>query len=105
MTQPLPVKNKPDIRAITRLVSREGNLVQGQSDLPIDPTLAKEAFEIINASRNHYGGSEGDANLRKAVAVKIDKYNNIDIDVEAKPFELLITTGGTGAFGNFEEFA
>jgi SAM-dependent methyltransferase len=29
--------------------------------------------------------------------VKIDKYNNIDIDVEAKPFELLITTGGTGA--------
>lgn len=97
MTQPLPVKNKPDIRAITRLVSREGNLVQGQSDLPIDPTLAKEAFEIINASENHYGGSEGDANLRKAVAAKIKKYNGIEIDVEAKPFELLITTGGTGA--------
>ncbi|MDQ3635062.1 MAG: pyridoxal phosphate-dependent aminotransferase [Acidobacteriota bacterium] len=97
MTQPLPVKNKPDIRAITRLVSREGNLVQGQSDLPIDPTLAKEAFEIINASKNHYGGSEGDANLRKAVAAKIRKYNGIEIDVEVKPFELLITTGGTGA--------
>ena len=59
MTQPLPVKNKPDIRAITRLVSREGNLVQGQSDLPIDPQLAKEAYEIIAASQNHYGGSEG----------------------------------------------
>ena len=97
MTQPLPAKNKPDIRAITRLVSREGNLVQGQSDLPIDPELAKQAYEIIAASENHYGGSEGNANLRKAVADKIKKYNGIEIDVDKTPFELLITTGGTGA--------
>lgn len=97
MTEVKTQKIKPDIRAITRLVSREGNLVQGQSDLPIDPQLAKEAFAIINASQNHYGGSEGDANLRKAVAAKIKKYNGIEIDVDARPFELLITTGGTGA--------
>lgn len=97
MTEAKTQKVKPDIRAITRLVPHEGNLVQGQSDLPIDPTLAKEAFEVINASENHYGGSEGDANLRKAVAAKIKKYNGIDIDVDARPFELLITTGGTGA--------
>ena len=97
MSQPLPAKNKPDIRAITRLVSRDGNLVQGQSDLPIDPQLAREAYDIIAASQNHYGGSEGNANLRKAVAAKIKKYNGIEIDVDAKPFELLITTGGTGA--------
>ena len=90
-------KVKPDIRAITRLVSREGNLVQGQSDLPIDPQLAKEAYEIIAASENHYGGSEGNAALRKAVAQKIKKYNGLDIDVDKTPFELLITTGGTGA--------
>ena len=90
-------KIKPDIRAITRLVSREGNLVQGQSDLPIDSQLAKEAYEIIAASENHYGGAEGDANLRTAVAAKIKKYNGIEVDVDAKPFELLITTGGTGA--------
>ena len=97
MTEAKTQKIKPDIRAITRLVSREGNLVQGQSDLPIDPQLAKEAFEIINASENHYGGSEGNGNLRKAVAAKIKKYNGIEIDVGKKPFELLITTGGTGA--------
>lgn len=97
MTEVKTQKIKPDIRAITRLVSREGNLVQGQSDLPIDPQLAKEAFAIINASQNHYGGSEGDANLRKAVAAKIKKYNGIEIDIDARPFELLITTGGTGA--------
>ncbi|NNF00104.1 MAG: pyridoxal phosphate-dependent aminotransferase [Pyrinomonadaceae bacterium] len=90
-------KIKPDIRAITRLVPREGNLVQGQSDLPIDPQLAKEAYEIIAASENHYGGAEGDAGLRKAVAAKIRKYNGIEIDVDQRPFELLITTGGTGA--------
>jgi len=90
-------KVKPDIRAITRLVPPAGNLVQGQSELPIDPRLAREAFEIISASQNHYGGSEGDQNLRKAVAEKIKKYNGIKIDLDAKPLEMIITNGGTGA--------
>jgi len=90
-------KIKPDIRAITRLVPPAGNLVQGQSELPIDPQLAKEAAEIIAASQNHYGGSEGDAGLRKAVAEKIKKYNGIEVDVGAKPLEIMITNGGTGA--------
>ena len=91
------MKVKPDIRAITRLVPREGNLVQGQSELPIDPRLAAEAAAIIAASQNHYGGSEGDANLRRAVAEKIAKYNGIEVDVDARPFEVMITNGGTGA--------
>src|SRR3954454_25060902 len=90
-------KIKPDIRAITRLVPPSGNLVQGQSELPIDPQLAREAAEIIAASQNHYGGSEGDAALRNAVAEKISKYNGIAVDPDAKPFEVMITTGGTGA--------
>ncbi|MBA2334415.1 MAG: pyridoxal phosphate-dependent aminotransferase [Blastocatellia bacterium] len=88
---------KPDIRAITRLVPPSGNLVQGQSELPIDPRLAAEAARIIAASRNHYGASEGDTDLRKAVADKIRKYNNIEIDINASPLELMITNGGTGA--------
>ena len=91
------MKVKPDIRAITRLVPASGNLVQGQSELPIDPQLAAEAASIIAASQNHYGGSEGDANLRKAVAEKIAKYNGIEVDVDARPFEVIITNGGTGA--------
>jgi len=90
-------KTKPDIRAITRLVPPAGNLVQGQSELPIEPQLAEEAYKIIRASQNHYGGSEGDANLRKAVAEKIKKYNGIAVDVDANPLELMITNGGTGA--------
>src|SRR5687767_1761768 len=97
MTETKAKKVKPDIRAITRLVPASGNLVQGQSELPIDPQLAKEAAEIIAASQNHYGGSEGDAGLRKAVAEKIATYNGITVDVDARPFELMITNGGTGA--------
>ncbi len=91
------MKVKPDIRAITRLVPPSGNLVQGQSELPIDPTLAGEAARVIAASQNHYGGSEGNEDLRKAVAAKIAKYNGIEVDPDARPFEVMITTGGTGA--------
>lgn len=97
MTEAKIQKVKPDIRAITRLVPPSGNLVQGQSELPIDPQLAAEAASIIAASQNHYGGSEGDASLRKAVAEKIAKYNGIELDLDARPFELMITNGGTGA--------
>ena len=97
MTEVKPKKIKPDIRAITKLVPPAGNLVQGQSELAIDPELAKEAYEIIAASQNHYGSSEGVQPLRKAVAEKIKTYNNIAVDVEAKKPELLVTPGGTGA--------
>lgn len=97
MTEAKRMKVKPDIRAITRLVPPSGNLVQGQSELPIDPQLAKEAAEIIAASQNHYGGSEGHEALRRAVAAKIAKYNGIEVDPDARPFEVMITNGGTGA--------
>lgn len=97
MTEAKLTKVKPDIRAITRLVPPSGNLVQGQSELPIDPRLAEAAAAEIAAGRNHYGGSEGDAELRKAVAAKIAKYNGIQVDTDARPFELMITNGGTGA--------
>src|SRR5687768_5075625 len=97
MSEPKVKKVKPDIRAITRLVPPSGNLVQGQSELPIDPQLAAEAAAIIAASQNHYGGSEGDADLRKAVAEKIKRFNNIEVDAHARPFEVMVTSGGTGA--------
>lgn len=90
-------KVKPDIRAITRLVPPSGNLVQGQSELPIDPRLAAEAARVIAASQNHYGGSEGDAMLRREVAKKIARYNGINVDVDATPYQLMVTNGGTGA--------
>ena len=97
MSEAIRQKVQPDIRAITRLVPREGNLVQGQSELPIDPQLAAEAASIIAASQNHYGGSEGDAGLRKEIAAKVAKFNGVTIDADRRPFEVMVTNGGTGA--------
>jgi aminotransferase len=88
---------KPDIRKITRLVPPDGNLVQGQSELAIEPSLARAASEEISASHNHYSPAEGVAELRQAVAQKIRTFNGVDVDPQAQPLELLITAGATGA--------
>jgi aminotransferase len=93
----MSTKMKPDIRKITRLVPPDGNLVQGQSELAIDPTLARIANEIISSSQNHYSPAEGTKELRQAVAQKISRLNRIEVDPEAVPLELLITPGATGA--------
>lgn len=92
----MAAKMKPDIRKITRLVPRDGNLVQGQSELMIDLELARAAGEIIAASQNHYSPAEGAEELRTAVAKKISMLNHIDVDPQNVPLELLITPGATG---------
>jgi aminotransferase len=92
----ISTKTRPDIRTITRLVPPSGNLVQGQSELSINPALARAASEVINASQNHYGPAEGISELREAVAQKISLLNGIKIDAKATPPELLITPGATG---------
>src|SRR5258705_2191320 len=88
---------KPDIRLLTRMVPRDGNLVQGQSELAIDRDLAAAASAEIFASHNHYGPAEGTVPLRQSVAEKILAFNGITVDPDAKSHELLITHGGTGA--------
>ena len=90
-------RTQPEIRTITRLVPPGGNLVQGQSELAIDPKLAEAASELIKASRNHYSPAEGVSELREAVAKKIARFNNIQVDPKATPLELLITPGATAA--------
>ena len=57
--KPMKTKSRPDIRALTRLVPSSGNLVQGQSELAINPALAEAASRVIAASQNHYGPAEG----------------------------------------------
>ena len=90
-------RTQPEIRTITRLVPPSGNLVQGQSELAINPRLAQAASELISASRNHYSPAEGVAELRDAVAKKIARFNNIQVDPKATPLELLIVPGATAA--------
>ncbi|HKO96022.1 MAG TPA: aminotransferase class I/II-fold pyridoxal phosphate-dependent enzyme [Pyrinomonadaceae bacterium] len=93
----MKTKSRPDIRALTRLVPRTGNLVQGQSELAIDPALAEAASRIIASSQNHYSPAEGLLELRRAVAEKIATFNGIIVDPEAVPLQLLITPGATGS--------
>jgi aminotransferase len=90
-------RTQPEIRTITRLVPKSGNLVQGQSELAINPQLAQAASDLISASRNHYSPAEGVAELRDAVAKKIARFNNISVDPKATPLELLIVPGATAA--------
>ena len=93
----MTARTQPEIRTITRLVPPSGNLVQGQSELAINPNLAQAASDLIKASRNHYSPAEGVGDLREAVASKIARFNNITVDPKATPLELLITPGATGA--------
>ncbi|MCA1576955.1 MAG: pyridoxal phosphate-dependent aminotransferase [Acidobacteria bacterium] len=93
----MTTKSRPDIRALTRLVPPSGNLVQGQSELAIDPALAAAASHVIALSQNHYGPAEGLSELRRTVAKKISAFNQIEIDPDGDPFQLLITPGATGA--------
>ncbi|HEY0762669.1 MAG TPA: pyridoxal phosphate-dependent aminotransferase [Pyrinomonadaceae bacterium] len=90
-------KTQPEIRTITRLVPASGNLVQGQSELAINPKLAEAANRLISSSRNHYSPAEGVGDLRDAVAKKIARFNNIQVDPTATPLQLLITPGATAA--------
>src|SRR5678809_953463 len=90
-------KAQPEIRTITRLVPPSGNLVQGQSELAINPKLAQAAEELIKASRNHYSPAEGVGELCDAVTKKIARFNNLQVDPKATPLELLITPGATAA--------
>jgi aminotransferase len=90
-------KSSPDIRMIARLIPPSGNLVQGQSEVAIQPSLAAALNDVISEGLNHYPFFEGVTPLRQVVAEKISRFNKIEIDPERKPFELLITHGATGA--------
>jgi aminotransferase len=87
---------QPDIRAISRLINPEGNLVQGQNEVALHPLLQEAAKQVVEEGLNHYSNFEGVDELRRAVAEKIKLYNGITVDPEAKPLEIIITPGGTG---------
>lgn len=90
-------KPSPDIRMIARLIPPSGNLVQGQSEVAIQPALKQALADVVNEGLNHYTFFEGVAPLRQVLAKKIAQFNKIEIDPDRKPYELLITPGATGA--------
>jgi aminotransferase len=87
---------QPEIRAIARLIKPEGNLVQGQNEVALHPMLQAAINQVIAEGLNHYSFFEGIEELRHAVAEKVNRYNGVNVNPDAKPLELIITPGGTG---------
>ena len=61
------------------------------------PGYASSGFIPTSPTFTFHSNRKRDETLRKAVAEKIKRYNNIDIDADARPFEVMVTNGGTGA--------
>jgi len=87
---------QPEIREIARLIKPEGNLVQGQNEVALHPMLQAAINQVVAEGLNHYSFFEGIEELRHAVAEKVNRYNGVNVNPDAKPLELIITPGGTG---------
>jgi len=94
--QTTPRRTQPDIRAIARLIPPSGNLVQGQSEIALHPDLARALNDVVATGLNHYSFFEGVDELRHAVAAKLRLFNDVSVDPDRRPLELIITPGATG---------
>jgi aminotransferase len=70
--------------------------VQGQNDVALHPELVRALNDVINEGLSHYSFFEGVDELRRAVVEKLRLFNNVSIDPDARPLELIITPGATG---------
>jgi len=86
-----------DIRLMTRECDRLGgiNLGQGLGDLPPPRLVSDAAIKAIQAGYNTYTASEGVAPLRQAIAAKLKRDNQLDVDPDS---QIVISNGTTGAF-------
>ncbi len=72
----MPTKTRPDIRTITRLVPPSGNLVQGQSELAINPALARAASEVIQQLNEMLISRAGVAGVPGSAFADSDMYDS-----------------------------
>jgi aminotransferase len=86
-----------DIRRVTARCLEFGavNLGQGLSDLVIPEVVLQGARDAMDSGHNAYSPPQGIAPLRKAVAERMRRINDIDADPES---EVTITSGSAGAF-------
>lgn len=86
-----------EIRRMTRECDARGgiNLGQGICALPTPEPVAAAAVEAIRAGKSLYSYAEGTADLRQAIARKLERKNGITAD----PLEeIVVTVGASGAF-------
>lgn len=86
-----------DIRRMTRECDRVGgiNLGQGVCDLPTPPLVRDGAIAAIEAQQALYSYPEGIAELREAIARKLERDNGLRADPAS---EIVVTVGATGAY-------
>ena len=86
-----------DIRAMTRECDRADgiNLGQGVCPLPAPDELLANAADAVGEDLSTYSRWEGVRPLRRALADKLARHNDLDIDPET---QLATTVGSAGAF-------
>ena len=86
-----------DIRRMTRECERVGgiNLGQGICDLPTPPLVRDGAIAAIRENRSTYSFAEGAAELRQAIAKKLQRDNGLRADPAS---EICVTVGASGAY-------
>ena len=86
-----------EIRAMTQACAATGglNLAQGVCDTPTPAVVINAAAEAMVQGKNTYSRFDGLAELRAALAVKLERDNDIRADPE---HEITVSAGATGAF-------
>ncbi|MFI5317735.1 MAG: pyridoxal phosphate-dependent aminotransferase [Myxococcota bacterium] len=85
------------IRSMTVECARVGgiNLAQGVCDTPVPAVVRRAAQAAIEAGQNTYTRSDGLPELRRALAAKMRRDDELTYDPES---EIVVTSGATGAF-------
>jgi aminotransferase len=86
-----------EIRAMTLACARVGgvNLSQGVCDTPVPEVVKRAAADAIEEGYNTYTRYDGLAELRTALAAKLERFNGLEYDPEKN---IVVTCGATGAF-------
>jgi aminotransferase len=71
------------------------NLAQGVCDTPVPAVVRRAAEAAIEAGQNTYTRSDGLPELRRALAAKMRRDNELAYDPDS---EIVVTSGATGAF-------
>ena len=71
------------------------NLAQGVCDTELPYPVAEGAKHAIDRGMNSYSRFDGIAELRQAIAQKLETYNQIVVDPET---QIIVSAGSTGAF-------
>ena len=86
-----------EIRAMTQACVAAGglNMAQGVCDTPVPAVVLKGAAEAMMQGRNSYSRFDGLPELRRALALKLDRDNGVRADPET---DITVSAGATGAF-------